>query len=689
MFYLSSSKVCLYVPNCPWELKDSYDLKLQFINTNNLCIDDCKYLVQATSDTGGKKTRKLSFFLVHDIYQEENYHKLFLQKYLTIEDTSKIKMFLIVHDVQSTNNTSLIDLTQILKIYNNFKFEPFSTVMPVESNGFNLKMEIKNLFSNVGFEFKDHYSVIFSFKEQIHDDDRLLVVKKGVHFSLEKYEINDVWLNLSGVNFSRSVKSIKSLKIPEPIDHSKHKFVNIKTGSKLPIDVKEIKQVRHAENFYETFSSDKAIDKSFGNLRFSQGKYYFEQTNLESLVKMIDDLHKRSQNKSKFINFDSLGNVGLKPKIIHTRKKFVFANRELYYTPAKGLHHCGVLVVPSGLKLKLLISKNAINEAFDVIKNINERIKFLYKNSVGAISQEDIIVFDYENFTEQDFLSSINDKYSCLVHLNIIKEDFTDINSSIIKFLKRNNLNFTLINQLEKYTIANALLKLVLKKGAIPWKINFIDHEDFNHIFIGVDLGHDHSHRSSNLTIIAINNQGLLLSKYQKLNLPISENIPLIELRQALKKIFNQIPERLKQNLKMTIHRDGNFHELSSFQEVMLELGIKEYNLVEVIKSDVPIIGFREQNHSNYIDGFTGYYLYKDFLAYLVTNDQSLKQGTSPSPLKIKKIIGYKSIHQIVEEIFWLTKAYSINIFESTKLPITTLLANNFAYTRSLIHFTN
>jgi hypothetical protein len=67
MFYLSSSKVCLYVPNCPWELKDSYDLKLQFINTNNLCIDDCKYLVQATSDTGGKKTRKLSFFLVHDI----------------------------------------------------------------------------------------------------------------------------------------------------------------------------------------------------------------------------------------------------------------------------------------------------------------------------------------------------------------------------------------------------------------------------------------------------------------------------------------------------------------------------------------------------------------------------------------------------------------------------------------------
>lgn len=689
MFYLSSSKVCLYVPNHPRELKDKDIFPLPLVSTVNCCVNDCKYLVQATSNTYDKIPRKLTFFLVHDICQEGNFHRLFLQKYLTIEDTSKIKMFLIVHDVQSVNTTSLIDLTEILKTYSSFKFEPFSTVIPLESNNFNLKLEIRNLFSSVGFEFKDQYSVVFSFKEQIHDDDRLLVVKKGVHFSLEKYETNDAWINLSSVNFSRSIKSIKSLKISEPIDHIKHKFVNIKTGSKLPIDVKEIKQIHHAENFYETFSSDKAIEKSFGNLRFSQGKYYFEQTNLEDLVKMIDSLRDRSQNKSKFINFDSLGNVGLKPRIIHTRKKFVFANQQLYYTPQKGLYHCGVLVVPSSLRLKIIISKDMTNKISSIIKNVNERIKFLYKNSVETISEKDIVVFDYDDFIGQNSLSNIDIKSSYLVHLNSIEEDFDGVNSSIIKSLKRNSLSFTLINQLDEYTIANALLKLGLKKDAIPWKINHIDHEDFNHIFIGVDLGHDHSHRSSNLTIVAINNQGLFLSKYQKINLPISENIPLIELRKAFKKIFNQIPEHLKQNLKITVHRDGNFYELSSFQEVMLELGITEYNLVEVIKSDVPVIGFRQSNHSNYIDGFTGYYLYKDFLAYLVTNDQSLKQGTSPSPLKIKKIIGYKSIHQIVEEIFWLTKAYSINIFDSTKLPITTLLANNSAYTKSLIHFTN
>lgn len=133
MFYLSSAKVCLYVPNCSWELKDTY--KLQFVKTNNCCIDDCKYLVQAITDANSKIPRKLSFFLVHDICQEENSHKLFLQKYLTVEDVSKIKMFLIVHNIQSintTNTASLINLTEIFQTYKSFKFEPFATVAPIK-----------------------------------------------------------------------------------------------------------------------------------------------------------------------------------------------------------------------------------------------------------------------------------------------------------------------------------------------------------------------------------------------------------------------------------------------------------------------------------------------------------------------------------------------------------------------------
>lgn len=128
------------------------------------------------------------------------------------------------------------------------------------------------------------------------------------------------------------------------------------------------------------------------------------------------------------------------------------------------------------------------------------------------------------------------------------------------------------------------------------------------------------------------------------------------------------------------------------------------YGLITVIHSKriahgVPLIGFYSINQGkiNYLDGFSGYYIYikegsktteLNEISYLITNDQSLNTKSAPIPLKIKKKIGYKRITEITEEIYWLTKAYSANIFEPTKLPITTHLANDLSYTKNLIHFT-
>jgi len=44
------------------------------------------------------------------------------------------------------------------------------------------------------------------------------------------------------------------------------------------------------------------------------------------------------------------------------------------------------------------------------------------------------------------------------------------------------------------------------------------------------------------------------------------------------------------------------------YKNVLNKLGINEYNLVEVIKNEVPMIGF--YNNRKYLDGFEGYYLY-------------------------------------------------------------------------------
>ncbi|BAZ32439.1 hypothetical protein NIES4074_49440 [Cylindrospermum sp. NIES-4074] len=62
-------------------------------------------------------------------------------------------------------------------------------------------------------------------------------------------------------------------------------------------------------------------------------------------------------------------------------------------------------------------------------------------------------------------------------------------------------------------------------------------------------------------------------------------------------------------------------------------------------------------------------------ISYLITNDQTLRTKTAPKPLKFRKVYGYKTITTLTEEIYWLT-------------PITTLLANNFSYSKNLIHFT-
>ena len=114
------------------------------------------------------------------------------------------------------------------------------------------------------------------------------------------------------------------------------------------------------------------------------------------------------------------------------------------------------------------------------------------------------------------------------------------------------------------------------------------------------------------------------------------------------------------------------------------------YNLVEVIKDNVPSVGFRSvyEGHVLHLDGFEGYYVYTSELSYLITNDQSLDTNTSPVPLKIRKKSGYKSITELTEEVYWLTKPYSINIFKPSKLPVTTLFANNLSYSRDLVHFT-
>ncbi|WP_414542401.1 hypothetical protein [Nostoc sp. CCY0012] len=716
MFLLTPAKAAVYVPNCNFDIEDQsyYKLNLAYTTYKNInLIQQCKYLVwkkQINPDN-----ILLNFFLIHHIEPiNENEHRLFLQKYQQINHQSKIRLFFDIFKLENVGRQLIIDLNNLNINHQIFStnYQPFITAIPVDTSFLPIHDKSSNeiirtiseklrfsLNQHDKFELKNIQAIIFNNKE-ITDQELRFIVKKGVEYSVEYINSEKIWINLKYTNFSRTIQPVKQLDLEEPINYKEHKLVNIRTGRSVPKKVKYISDIRDIENVFDTFDSCEAFDKRCDNLRFSQKKFWFEQTNIEDTVDLINNLDAVVDKKLKIIQFSDINQIQYKYKIIHKFRKYIFSNGELHHTPAKGLHHSGVFRMPKDMTLKVLVSvqKLETESLTKIIHNINNRIKFLYKNFVPLITEYDIITFDYNNFNSVFFKDEIQKlQSSYLLHLFDIKDFQSNFiymqlidntNKSIIDVFKKQKLKFDIVNTFQEIILANSLLKIGVRNRAIPWKINQIDIQDQNHLFVGIDLGHNHKDKFSNLTLTAIDNNGCLIRTYTIKKLANNESISYQELFKYFQYILNLSTNQYQ---GITIHRDGKFQEdVESYHRVMREIGIQKYNLVEVTKSGNPLIGFYSniQEQTTYLDGFEGYYIFTDEISYLITNDQALNTKTAPNPLKIRKIYGYKKVTEITEEIYWLTKAYSINIFEPTKLPITTLIANNLAYSRNLIHFT-
>lgn len=712
----------IYVSNSNYEVmqkrknEDYYTVYLsQSINK-----DYCKYLIWKKQLSSDKTV--LIFFLIHDIDIVESNsnkykYKLFIQKYAEISNVQSIQVFLQTFHLINIDETSIIYLHQ-LQIENIFdtNFIPFVTAIPVKYKVIDIKQpkeiihkisdKFRNYFLNqMNLEFKNRSSIIFQ-QPFITDEDDKFIVKKGIQYSVEFLDDKTIWINLSCTNFSRTVDSVDKLNLTEPIDHNQHRLVNIKTGISVHKKIQKVTDIPDPENVFESFDSSDAFLQMYENIRFSKQKFWFEQINLLDTVSLIDHLLQNSNEKSQIVSFEDINKIKYRYKIIRRFRNYIFANGQLHHTVPKGLHDSGVLKKPENLRLKLIISSYqlSLNRLPKIIENINARLRFLYKDYVSPIDENDCIVFDYSNFDHEFLISQIRDysQFSYLVHLldshnmtvkfNIPRDTIDCVNKKVKEALKTNALKFDFFNDFDENNIANVLLKLGIKNQAVPWKIKDIE-QDINHIFVGIDLGHNHNKGSSNLSITAVDNYGcLLLRPYIKRNIKANEVIPYDELINGFKWILKKLPNYIQ---KITIHRDGliNQEELNSFHQVMKYFDITQYNLVEVVKSGVPRIGFYSNfnNENIYLDGFMGYYIFIDTpieISYLITNDQCLKNGILPKPIKIKKVYGYKKITKITEEIYWLTKAYSNNIFNPTQLPITTQIANNSSYSKNLIHFT-
>ena len=110
---------------------------------------------------------------------------------------------------------------------------------------------------------------------------------------------------------------------------------------------------------------------------------------------------------------------------------------------------------------------------------------------------------------------------------------------------------------------------------------------------------------------------------------------------------------------------------------------MEQIDIVEVIKNGFPVIAGFEKNDGAYLNLKSGSYWIHNSKKYaiLITNIQSDDKNAIVNPLIIKHWYGNTNFDKILNQIYWFTKVYTNNLYNSTRLPATTQKANNLVGT--------
>ena len=139
------------------------------------------------------------------------------------------------------------------------------------------------------------------------------------------------------------------------------------------------------------------------------------------------------------------------------------------------------------------------------------------------------------------------------------------------------------------------------------------------------------------------------------------------------------------------IHRDGKLHhsDVESLSESIKDIWGNEtsIDIVEIIKSGYPVMVYK--NDAGKAENLQSGWAYQDIknkYALLVTNTQADEYENLIRPIVIKHRYGNTDFTQIINQIYWLTKIYTNNLYYCTRLPATTQKANNIAGTSDKVH---
>jgi hypothetical protein len=247
-------------------------------------------------------------------------------------------------------------------------------------------------------------------------------------------------------------------------------------------------------------------------------------------------------------------------------------------------------------------------------------------------------------------------------------------------------------NKQNRAKLSNFVCKCLEKLGGVVCAIAD-SHTNESGYFIGIDLGHTThgEEKFSNLATVILDHRGLLIGNNIVKKIPRKENLIEIHCITAFKKLSAILTKNnLPQPTQIVIHRDGKLHstDITSLTNSIHNVwGNIQVDIVEIIKSGFPVIAMKDdkgaainpKSGSSYQDNDHKY-------SILVTNIQAEEHSAVISPIIIKHKFGNTDFNKIVDQVYWFTKVYTNNLYNSTRLPATTLKANNIVGTSMKQH---
>jgi len=319
----------------------------------------------------------------------------------------------------------------------------------------------------------------------------------------------------------------------------------------------------------------------------------------------------------------------------------------------------------------------------------NNNLKNLFKRFNGQNSTYTILDTLHYKSNDENIFTKVSEEFLSRKKSKFIVAIFTKYKQppNFLTKLKKDRIPYQLfLGQLNNHKLSNFVVKCLEKLGG---KLSVINDtlEPKSTYFVGIGLGHSKSreNRFTNLGLTFFNNKGELIHSFVHKNLPLNEAITNEMIWKNLASFRTKISKsELTKPKKIIFHRDGKMHksdESSIVKHCKRQLQIDNVEIVEIIKYGYPIIAkFEDGIFCNPKSG--DYYLdIENKYAILVTNVQASSKNSILNPIVIKHKRGNTKLDQIVDQVYWFTRIYTNNLYNSSRLPATTLKANNIVGT--------